>query len=278
MKWAVEWFVEDPGSDNGAGTWAVGEARWYGRLANVVFVGPEKSEDLLEVGVDEHLRLVEVKGGASEDFEALVVEGIVAWRNPDTGEDEELDLEDQNTKIARKPATALRMTVDRLDRLAQDMGRCLEDARRMRCASDVEQAEAASRLRRHVVCGDLDALRDLEEDQRRDEHNELAARRGDKRDATMAFVARCEERFWRTAATGLVFRRQYREGQEVEVALCRGLEACRGRVTRVRDDDTYDVALEGAAPEVGVQIPPERAGGAALLRRGFDGAMSRAGP
>ena len=46
---------------------------------------------------------------------------------------------------------------EQLDRLATDMAHCLEDALRMRCASDVEQYEAASLLKRHVVCGDLDA-------------------------------------------------------------------------------------------------------------------------
>ena len=41
------------------------------------------------------------------------------------------------------------------------------------------------------------------------------------------------------------------------MALCRGLETCRGVVAKAHDNETYDVDLDGDRPEVGVQIPPE---------------------
>ena len=259
VTWKVEWFVEDPEGDGQTGSWTPGTVLYYGRLANVVYARPDGAADLVEVGVDEHLRLLEVvEDSGRADFEELVVEGIVQWRGP--GGDEEQEEEDPVAAVARRPAKALGHNLETLDRLAADMGRCLEDALRMRCASDVEQAEAAARLRKHVVCGDLDALNELELDAARDARADLAARRAEAQDATLQFVARCEARFWRAASTGLFFRRRYRPGDEVDVALCRGLETCRGVVARAHDDETYDVDLEGDRPEVGVQIPPERRG------------------
>ena len=59
-------------------------------------------------------------------------------RGPD-GDDHELQ-QDPVVAVARRPARALAQNCEQLDRLATDMAHCLEDALRMRCASDVEQS------------------------------------------------------------------------------------------------------------------------------------------
>jgi hypothetical protein len=247
-KWTVEWCIE--------GAWFGGEALYYGRLANVVYCSDGRNVALHEVTIDENLRLVECLDDSSRgDFEELVVDGIVRWRGPD-GDDHELQQDPVNA-VARRPARALAHNVEQLDRLATDMAHCLEDALRMRCASDVEQYEAASLLKRHVVCGDLDAADRLDEDGRRDARADLDRRRREAQESCLGAIQRCEGRFWRAAATGLFFRRRYRAGDAVEVALCRGLETCRGVVAKAHDNETYDVDLDGDRPEVGVQIPPE---------------------
>ena len=107
--------------------------------------------------------------------------------------------------VARRPARALAQNCEQLDRLATDMAHCLEDALRMRCASDVEQYEAASLLKRHVVCGDLDAADRLDEDGRRDARADLDRRRREAQESCLGAIQRCEGRFWRAAATGLFF-------------------------------------------------------------------------
>ena len=247
-KWIVEWCID--------GAWFNGEALYYGRLANVVYCSDGRNVALHEVVIDENLRLVECLDDSSRgDFEELVVDGIVKWRGPD-GDDHELQ-QDPVAAVARRPARALAQNCEQLDRLATDMAHCLEDALRMRCASDVEQYEAASLLKRHVVCGDLDAADRLDEDGRRDARADLDRRRKEAQESCLGAIQRCEGRFWRAAATGLFFRRRYKAGDAVEVALCRGLETCRGVVAKVHDNETYDVDLDGDRPEVGVQIPPE---------------------
>ncbi|KAH8096395.1 hypothetical protein JL720_3766 [Aureococcus anophagefferens] len=249
VAWRVEWALD--GDDDRPAAGAAGTARYYGRLSNVVYVG-DGDEALQEVGVDENLKLVEVLGddGGHGDFEQLVVEGIVRWEGP--GDD---GREDPALAVAKKPRKALEESLEGLERLAGDMSRCMEDALRMR--SEVEHAEVARRLRKHVILGDLDALAAVQEDADRDARSELAARRQDAQDATLGFVSRCEARFWRQASTGLFFRRRYHVGDDVEVVLCRGLESQRGKIAKAHDNETYDVDLEGERPEVGVQIPPE---------------------
>lgn len=92
---------------------------------------------------------------------------------------------------------------------------------------------------------------------------QVAGRRQDAQDATLAFVSRCEVRFWQAISTGLFFRRRYSVGDDVDVVLCRGLESQRGRIAIAHENETYDVDLKskGATTdkhsEVGVQIPPE---------------------
>ena len=135
------------------------------------------------------------------------------------GDDHELQQDPVNA-VARRPARALAQNCEQLDRLATDMAHCLEDALRMRCASDVEQYEAASLLKRHVVCGDLDAADRLDEDGRRDARADLDRRRREAQENCLGAIQRCEGRFWRAAATGLFFRRRYKAGDAVEVALC----------------------------------------------------------
>jgi len=245
-RWRVEYFNEK---------WVQSEARYFGRLSNVVYCTGSGTA-LHEIVVDENLRLVECLDSESRAaFEALVVDGVVRWRGPD-GDDHEIE-QDPVVAVARKPARALAQNCEHLDRLAMDMARCLEDALRMRCAADVEQHEAASLLKRHVVCGDLEAGDRLEADGRRDVRADLERRRKEAQEVCLKEVQRCEARFWRSAATGLFFRRSYKAGDAVEVALCRGLETCRGVVARAHENETYDVDLDGDRPEVGVQIPPE---------------------
>jgi hypothetical protein len=148
INWRVEWWFEGDGGDAG-GKWFAGTAKYYGRLANVIHVASEPdAEELMELGVDENLKLLEVVGeaGGHADFESLVVEGIVQWDGP-----EEQPEADPIAAIAKRPSRALEASLEELERLASDMARCLADSLRMRCASDVEHGEVTDRLRRHVV-------------------------------------------------------------------------------------------------------------------------------
>ena len=89
---------------NGDHTWVVGTAKWFNRLSNQILAvkgdgGLEQQEasgkgtsalemgPLVPVRVDESLKLVDVNESqvGVEEFEALVVDGIVQWADPDAG-------------------------------------------------------------------------------------------------------------------------------------------------------------------------------------------------
>lgn len=73
VRWRVSWWMEN--DDGKGGCWKSGVAQYYGRLSNVLHISQDGSSDdqLIEVGVDENLKLCEVltTNGGHADFECV---------------------------------------------------------------------------------------------------------------------------------------------------------------------------------------------------------------
>lgn len=71
VRWRVSWWIESEENADG-GYWKDGVARLLGRLSNLLYVLPDGAGDnqLIEVGIDENLKLCEVLSpdGGQADF------------------------------------------------------------------------------------------------------------------------------------------------------------------------------------------------------------------